>query len=118
MKALPPRQEILERKANVVRERLLRTVDTLDQRHRWQAKRKKLRVIAIAVGVAALGGTIAWAATRPKRTWRPLIEVHPKPPSLGAQVVERLLLGLTAVLATEGGRWLVKSLMQPARDRK
>lgn len=121
MSELPERQEIIERKANVVRERLLRAVDALDrQRKGLQSTGKK---IAFAGGIgtaAAVVGAIAYFAAKPKpkRKWRPLIEVHPKSSSVWAQVAERFLLGFTSVLATEGGRYLIRRLIPREPDPK
>lgn len=120
MSELPDRQEIIERKANVVRERLLRAVDSLDrQRHGLQSTGKKLAIAGGIGTTAAVVGAIAYfAAKKPKRTWRPLIEVHPKPPSMWAQMAERFLLGFTSVLASAGGRYLIKRLIPHEPDRQ
>jgi len=117
MSELPERQEIIERKANVVRERLLRAVDSLERRRRGLQSTGKKIAIAGGIGTAAaLAGAIAYLVTRPTR--RPWIEIHPKPPSVWAQMAERFLLGFTSVLATEGGRYLVKRLIPHEPDRK
>jgi hypothetical protein len=122
--------EILERKANVVRSRLMRTIDALDRRRHHvvavgeEIERAALPAGAIAVGVIALGSAAAYAAHRSsvkryQNAWRNVLAraVSPPPPrrSFFAEAARKVALGLTMLAVQELGKRAVHHALSPAK---
>lgn len=112
------RMRRLERRANVVRSRLLRAVDALDSRRRQisnvgkQAKRLVVPAALVALGVVALigGSVFAVGYALKKRRRRSLsgrvstaVQVfdRAREPSLARRVLERITLTVVSIAATE-----------------
>jgi hypothetical protein len=124
------RRSRLERRANVIRSRLLRTIDAIDvRRHQvvevtHHAKRLvtpvALTVLGVAVAATAVGlGIRAFLRSRRERdlgfriqraVTRFRARTEPKP-SLGWEVVRRLTLTLAGIAATELGKRGMKNLL-------
>ena len=114
--------KMLERRANVVRSRLFRAVDALDaRRHRVVELGDTARKIAgpaslVVLGIAGLFGAsaIAFGLAVKKRRRPPTLGsalgsalrglVVVRPPSLTRRLVEKAVLALVSVAATELGR--------------
>jgi hypothetical protein len=122
------RMNRLERRANVVRSRLLRAVDALDVRRHQVAElgqtAKRLAVpaaisvvgVAAVVGLGALGiGLIIGArrkrslAYRMKHTLRGL-ELVRREPSLGKRLFDKAMLTLVSVAGSELGRRALRNV--------
>lgn len=120
--------KLLERRANIVRSRLLRTVDALDTRRHQvteigvQAKEAAPRVGLGLLGIVALSagsllGLRAYLRSRRERVLANRVRrffgtfrVETKP-SFGTQVVEKLAMTAITVLATEGTRRAMKNVL-------
>jgi hypothetical protein len=121
------RMNRLERRANVVRSRLLRAVDALDlRRHQvvelgQTAKRVAVPAALSLVGVVAVVGLGAAAivlivrrrrslASRVKHAIRGLELVHHEP-SLGKRALEKAVLTIISVASTELGRRTLRNFV-------
>jgi hypothetical protein len=118
----------LERRANVVRSRLLRTVDALDvRRHQVtevgvRAKHAAPRIGGVVLGVAAASiglvlGIHHWVQVRRERVLgyrvkRLLAQFRvERQPSFTAQLVQRLTFTIVTMVATEASRVAMKNLI-------
>ena len=126
---LAERRERLERKANVIRSRIMRRVDALDtRRHQVTAIAKQGQRFAIPAAVALVGGAVIAAglffgakrllARKPEKTlgtqlrtllaaWSP----PPKRPSILDEAVRRLVLTSVTIVTTEVARRSVMNLV-------
>ena len=122
--------EILERKANVARSRLMRTIDALDRRRHHvvavgeNIERAAIPAGAIAVGVVALGSAAAYAAHRAslkrhQNAWRNVIAraftPPPARPSFFAEAARKVALALTMLAVQEVGKRAVRRALEPAK---
>jgi len=116
------KMKMLERRANVVRSRLLRAVDALDNRRhqvvelghtaRQMAIPAAISVVgvAIALGLGALGvGLVIGASRRRSLGYRVKhalqgLELVPQPPSLARRLFDKTALTLVSIAASEVGR--------------
>jgi hypothetical protein len=122
------RRERLERRANVIRSRLLRTIDALDvRRHQvteigGHVKRLALPVSGVVIGVALLvaGTTFAIGrvlkrrkdrllSTRFKKWLAPMVQ--PPKPSLLEEVVRKLTLTFVGIVGGELARRASKNVL-------
>jgi hypothetical protein len=127
-RSVDERMHILERKAKVVRSRLLRAVDALDARRHQVEKigetaKDVAMPLAISAGaVVALFGASAIAFTfalrsrrrrslsfRVSRALRGLELVQPKQASFGRRLVEKAAMSLVTLAATEIGKAALKN---------
>lgn len=122
------RQKILERRANVVRSRLLRTVDALDARRHQvtevgvQAKEVAPKVGVSLLGVVALGmgtafGLRALFKSRRERLFSYRVQRLlgsfrvEKKPSFAAEAFQRIAMTALTVLVTEATRRSFKNVI-------
>ena len=118
----------LERRANVVRSRLLRTVDALDtRRHQVTEVGEQAKEAAPKVGMAVLGFAAAavgvvfgvrYLVVRRKerllgyRVQRFLTQLRvEKEPSLAAQIAQRFTFTVVTMVATEASRRAMKNFV-------
>lgn len=126
------RMDLLERRATVVRSRLLRAVDALDARRHQvveigdTAKRLAVPAAAIVVGVAAILGIGAFALgmtvrsrrrkTFVERATEAIRELDLSPrPSLGKRVFDRAALTVVSIATTELARRALKNVLDGRR---
>ena len=121
--------EILERKANVARSRLMRTIDALDRRrHHLVAvgeniERAAIPAGAITVGVVALGTVAAYAAHRAsvkrhQNAWRNVLArtfAPPPRPSFFAEAGRKVALALITLAIQEVGKRAIHGPLDPAK---
>lgn len=112
----------LERRANVVRSRLLRTIDALDERRHQVAeigsKAKRVVPIAglVALGIAGLaaGSIIALRAylrgRKARRTFIPRLRIEKKP-SMLLQLLQKVVLTAATAIAAEVSRRMTKNAL-------
>jgi hypothetical protein len=123
--------EILERKANVARSRLMRTIDALDRRRHHvvevgeNIERAALPAGAIAISVVALGSAAAYAAHRSsvkrhQNAWKNVFArafAPPPPrPSFFADAARKVALGLIMLAIQEVGKRAVHRALDPAKN--
>lgn len=124
--------EILERRASVVRSRLLRTIDALDQRrHRvvelgQNIERKAVPVGAAVGGLIAVVGTVAFAAhrisvKRHENEWRNVLartlgRSRPERPSFIGEAARKVGLSLLVLLVNEGAKRAVHHGLGAAKN--
>lgn len=119
----------LERRANVIRSRLLRTIDALDTRRHQvtalsqHAKRLAVPVVATVAGVAVVAFAGAFALTRylkhrrerrlSYRASQLLARFQPQErrPPIWEDALRRLTITLVSIVATEFGKRSVKNLL-------
>ena len=116
--SLAERRARLERRANVIRSRLLRTIDAIDTRRHQvteithHAKRiaKPAMITALGIGAVALGAGLAirsFITSRREKTLEYKVSnaiarlTQPKPPPLANELFRRLTLTLVTIGATE-----------------
>ncbi len=122
--------EILERKADVARSRLLRTIDALDKRRHHvvavgeEIERAVLPAGAIAVGVVVLGSAAAYAAHRSsvkryRNAWGNVFArafAPPPPrPSFFAEAARKMALSLAMLAVQELGKRALHQALDPAK---
>jgi hypothetical protein len=123
--------EILERKANVVRSRLMRTIDALDRRrHRAVATTEHLEraaapVAAMVFALLTVGSGVAYVAHRAsvrrhRNAWRNLLArrlapSRPARPSFFAEAARRAALALIMIAVQELGKRAVRHALEPAK---
>ena len=116
------RRERLERKANVIRSRLLRRIDALDtRRHQVTALAVSSRKYALPAGIALVGGVAVVAglafglkklfARKPEknlgthlRSVIDALQIQPPRPSMMSELMRRVVLTSATILATEAAR--------------
>jgi hypothetical protein len=125
--SIAERRERLERRANVIRSRLLRTIDALDTRRHQvveisgHVKRLAVPAAAIAAGAAVVvaGATLAIGHLLKRRHNRLLSVrvqkwlapmVQPPKPSLAEEVLRKLTLTTVSIVATELVKRAAKSV--------
>ncbi|HEY8077883.1 MAG TPA: hypothetical protein VIF62_27345 [Labilithrix sp.] len=126
--SLTEHREILERKANVVRSRLLRTIDALDtRRHQVKEisehmKRIAVPATAIVAGIAAITAIGAFTVVKLVRSRR---ERHlsyrfgewlsartaPKRPSILEDAVRKVVVSVLGIVATEAAKRVAKNVL-------
>jgi len=124
------RAEILERKANVARSRLMRTIDALDKRrHRAvevgeSIERAAVPVGSVALGLVVLGSTVAYASHRAsvkrhQNAWRNALARILAPPrperSFFAKAGRQVVLTLLMIAVNEAGKRAVHHALGPKK---
>lgn len=118
----------LERRANVIRSRLLRTIDALDvRRHQVTETVHEAKALAPRIGITVLGvvavtagavaGIRAWVKGRRERLLAYRVRHFfaelraPRQPAFGVQLVQRVTLTIVTMAATELTRRTLKNTL-------